>query len=278
MLKRYWWIFLVMMGVGPLAACVVALLIGQKSPKQYESQTVIEVKPRILTPRSENSVESKVEDHLELIKSPGILALAAENLKLPERWGMEREDTLSVLADIVNVGRIRGTDLWFIRVRHTDNIAARDIAMGVASAYHQHGNETRQRQAEGVLRDIREAVHKQEDIVEDFLKVLRAKLPPGNEFAVNTPITADLAKARSDFDDAQNVLRTMKLKLMGETIALKIPNESVEIHEAAVISHIPVAPNVRLNVVMGIAAGFFLSPLLAVPVIWFRGGFMPTRR
>lgn len=288
MFKRYWPIFLLMVFVGPLAGCAVAFLVNQMTPKLYESQIVIEVKPRVMTGSSElsrpalfSTPEDSIENHSALIKSPEILSLAAENLQLSERWGMERNDTLFILTNIVIVGRIRGTDLFYIRVRHTDNVAARDIADGVARAYNQHRNETQQRRAESVLREINKAVHKQEDIVEGIRKQLfaaNAKLSSEEGSAENASATDDFEKLKSEFVAAQDVLQEMKLKQMGETISLKIPRESVELHEPAVISDRPVAPNVSLNLVLGTAAGFLLSPLLAMPVIWLLGHLMPSKQ
>lgn len=276
-----------MLLVGPLVGCSLAFLINQMIPRQFESQTVIEVKPRVMNGTSVSSRLSlpstpaeSMENHIALIKSPEIMALTAENLQLAERWSLERNATLAVLKKIVNVDRIRGTDLVSIRVRHTDNVAARDIADGVGIAFKQYRNETVGKRAEGVLREITKAVHKQEDIVEGIRKCLlsaKAKLPSEGESAANASATQDYGNLKSEFMAAQDVLQEMKLKQMGETISRKIPKESVEIHDPAVISDSPCAPNVRLNLVLGTAAGLLLSPLLALPVMWLLARFMPSR-
>jgi uncharacterized protein involved in exopolysaccharide biosynthesis len=263
MFKRFWWVFLAMLPVGSLMGCVFAFLMF---PKQYESETVIEVKPRVMVGNSES-----MENHSALIKSPEILSLAADNLKLAERWNLGRNETLAILTDSVDVGQVRGTDLIFIRVRHTDKVAARDIAEGVTNAYKQHRNESQSIRAESFLREINEAVKTQEDIVEGILERLRAakaKLSSQGESAANESETQDYEQLKSEFVAAQDVLQQMKLKQMGETISRKIPGESVELHESAVISDRPVSPNVTLNLVIGTAAGLLFSPLMALPVMW----------
>lgn len=288
MFKRFWWVFLVMLAVGPLAGCFFAFLITRMIPKQYESQTVIEVKPRVMAGNSEevHAASSRppaesMENYSAQILSPEVLSLAAENLQLAERWNLGRNDTLSILTESVDVGQIRGTDLIFIRARHTDKVAARDIAAGVSSAYRQHRNETQEKQAESFLREIREAVKEQEDIVEGIRNRLRAakvKLSSEGQSEENESATQDYEQLKSGFVAAQDVLQEKKLKQMGETIYRKIPWESVELHNPAVISNSPVSPNVRLNMVLGTAAGFLFSPLLALPVIWLLGRISPVKR
>jgi len=288
MFKRFWWVFPVMAMVGPVLGFAFAFLLTQMIPKQYESQTVIEMKPRVMFGIAEAShavppppPAESMENHKALIKSPEVLALTAENLKLAERWSLGRNDTLAVLTKIVDVDRIRGTDLWSIQVLHTDKAAARDIANGVASAYRQHRDETQAKQAESILRAINKEVRSQEDIVEDLRKSLMAaaaKLPDKGKSAGKAFTSPDFTAAKSEFVAAQDVLQELKLKQMGETISRKIPGESVEMHAPALISAIPVSPNVTLNLVLGTAAGFFLSPLLALPVMWLLGRFMPAKR
>ena len=51
----------------------------------------------------------------------------------------------------------------------------------------------------------------------------------------------------------------MKIKQMAETIASKTPSESVEIHDAAVISDGPVSPNVTLNLMLGAVTGLIFG-------------------
>lgn len=51
----------------------------------------------------------------------------------------------------------------------------------------------------------------------------------------------------------------------GEWIEPAIP---LFVHESPVIAHVPISPNVRLNLVTGILGGFFLSPFFSLPLIW----------
>jgi len=272
MLKRFWWMFPVMMVVGPFVGFMLAVLLNRMFPKHYESETVIEVKPLIMTQTSSSispahSTERR-EDLAESIKNTKVLALTAENLKLAHRWGTGKDETLAMLTRIVNVGPIRGTDLWSIRVRHTDNVLARDIAIEVARAYKEREDQIRSRQAESILRVINEEVSQQEDVVEDLRKQMAVAAEKGSDASV-------YADAQNEFATAQDLLQNLKLKQMGETISRKIPNESVEVHMPAVISNAPVSPNVTRNLVLGTAIGFLFSPLMALLMIWLLGRLMP---
>jgi capsular exopolysaccharide synthesis family protein len=69
----------------------------------------------------------------------------------------------------------------------------------------------------------------------------------------------DYVDAKRDFETDQELLQTMKLKQMGETISRRIPGESVEIHDSPVISNNPVSPNVTLNLVLGAVVGLIFG-------------------
>jgi len=59
----------------------------------------------------------------------------------------------------------------------------------------------------------------------------------------------------------------LKLKLIAESLELKIPPTSIEIHEDAETSEAPASPNFTLNLLIGTVGGFLLSPLLSLLVI-----------
>jgi uncharacterized protein involved in exopolysaccharide biosynthesis len=282
MFKRFWWIFPVMLVVGPFVGFALAVLLTRMTPEQYESESVIEVKPSVMMGKSSSDSPAHssepTEDPAASIKSPEILALTSRHLNLPGRWDMEKNETLSVLTRIVHVGRIRGTDLWSIRVRHPDNVVAKEIALEVPRAYREHMSQIQFQQAEGMIRTINEEVRKQEDVVESIRKRLMAaaaESPNESGLAEKTYTTTIHADVKNEFVAAQDVLQNLKLKQMGETVSRKIPGESVFLHVPAVISNRPVPTDETLILVLGTVAGFLFSPLMALPMIRLFGRRMP---
>jgi capsular exopolysaccharide synthesis family protein len=67
--------------------------------------------------------------------------------------------------------------------------------------------------------------------------------------------TTDYVDAKRDFETDQSLLAQMKIKLMTEQIVSDLPNETIVVHDEAVISDSPVSPNVTLNLVLGAVVG-----------------------
>ncbi len=176
--NRYGIILLTLMLVFMTAAVITYVM-----PKKYESQAVIEVKPRMagMSPLGAQMTESTGAGRMtaqffgtefEKIKSRNSLSKVVENLQLVNRWNVDKETALSILKGIVNTQNIRGTDLIAIRVRHTNKVDARDIADEVARAYRAYRTEIETRDADRQLQELNKAVQEQEDKVEERRKVL----------------------------------------------------------------------------------------------------------
>lgn len=166
-----------------LLVFMTAAVITYVMPKKYESETTIEVKPRIpgLSPLGSQlnelagtgrMTEQFFGTEFEKIKSRNSLQKVVQNLELVNRWGVDKETALSILKGIVNTQNIRGTDLISIRVRHTNKVDARDVAEEVARAYRQYRAEMESRDADNALQELNKAVRNQEDKVEERRKVL----------------------------------------------------------------------------------------------------------
>lgn len=65
--------------------------------------------------------------------------------------------------------------------------------------------------------------------------------------------------AKRDFESDQQLLQQMKLKLIGEQVTQKMPNDSIIVHDDPVISESPVSPNVTLNLVLGAVVGLIFG-------------------
>lgn len=166
-----------------LLVFMTAAVITYVMPKKYESEAIMEVKPRAagISPlgsqMNELSGSGRVTEQFfgtefEKIKSRNSLEKVVQNLELVNRWSVDKETALRILKGVVGTQNIRGTDLISIRVRHTNKVDARDIAEEVARAYRLYRAEIEGRDAENALRELNKAVRNQEDKVEERRKVL----------------------------------------------------------------------------------------------------------
>ena len=252
-----------------IAACVVfAIVVMRLLPWKQTSEAVIEVKPRVVgmsrpaSSMAETSSENRSMPQLfgtefEKIKSRGALEKVVENLDLTSRWNLDKEAAVKALKDNIKTENIRGTDLIKIKVRHPNKQDADDIAREVAHSYKSYRDEIESKNAERQLAELNKAVRDQEDKVEERRKVLatiartkgtiykgddslqaadqngEAMKSDASEEAIKRGLDAqDYVDAKREFENDQQLLQTMKLKQIEETISRRIPSESVVVHEA----------------------------------------------
>lgn len=297
MFKRFWWVFLVMIPVGSIVGLLVAAVITYVMPKKYESEATIEVKPIAGESSPSAMTPQFFGTEFEKIKSRTSLGRVVDNLELINRWGVDKETAIRILKGIVNTQNIRGTDLISIRVRHTNKEDARDIAAEVAKAYRDYRTEILKRgEGQGLL-ELKKAVWDQEDKVEERRKVVsiivktkglsaeESETVGGNAEATTSEDASrravdaqDYADAKRDLETDQALLQSLKLKLISADISAKSLGENIVIHEEPQIAEAPVSPNIYLNLMVGAAFGFLLSPLLSLPVILLLSCLMPVKR
>ena len=112
---------------------------------------------------------------------------------------------------------------------------------------------------EGVV-NLRATLSAQLDLAANRLKKVEAMKDLTREEAIKRGLDAqDYVDAKREFETDQELLQTMKLKQMAETISRKIPGESVQVHDFPVISENPVSPNVTLNLVLGAVVGLIFG-------------------
>ena len=112
---------------------------------------------------------------------------------------------------------------------------------------------------EGVV-NLRATLKAQLDLASDRLKSVEVMKDETREEAIKRGLDAqDYVDAKREFETDQELLQTMKLKQMGETISVKIPNETVIVHDQPVISNSPVSPNVTMNLVLGAVVGLIFG-------------------
>ena len=112
---------------------------------------------------------------------------------------------------------------------------------------------------EGVV-NLRATLKAQLDLATERLKSVEVMRDETREEAIKKGLDAqDYVDAKREFENDQELLQQMKLKKTGEEISLRIPRESVEVHDQPVISNSPVSPNVTLNLVLGAVVGLIFG-------------------
>ena len=112
---------------------------------------------------------------------------------------------------------------------------------------------------EGVV-NLRATLSAQLDLATNRLDKVKARKDLTHEEAIKRGLDAqDYVDAKREFETDQELLSTMKLKQIAETISRKIPGESVQVHNRPVISEAPVSPNVTLNLVLGAVVGLIFG-------------------
>ena len=212
----------------------------------------------------------------EKIKSRNSLEKVVENLDLASRWDMDKDDAVEKLKESIKTENVRGTDLLKIQVSQSDKKEADEIAREVAYAYKAYSDELQSKSAERQLHELNKAVRNQEDKVEERRKVLatitRTKgiihkgtdsfysqsdadqgarsatadaevmKSEAREEAIKRGLDAqDYADAKREFESDQELLQTMKLKQMAETISGKMAGDGVVIHEVPGAKTAPVS-------------------------------------
>lgn len=190
MLKRFWWVFVVMIPVGALCGLLFAAVVTYVMPKKYESEVTLEVKP--------------------LNNDP-----SATHPMTPQFFGTEFEKITS----------------------------RNSLGMVVETSHPLHRLPEGEQVDQGLERSLKET---------------------------------NYLEAKREFELEQACLQELRLKQIRATELGA--QDSVIIHEEPQIAQVPASPNVTVNLVLGTALGLLLSPLMALPLIFLLGRFIPQRR
>ena len=110
MFRRWWWVFLVMAGIGAACGVIVAGIATYLMPKGYESQAVIEVKPV-------HGETFSCEAEIKTICGPEILGRVVSKLELDTIWQMPSQGVIGHLREVVKCARVPDTNRIAISVR-----------------------------------------------------------------------------------------------------------------------------------------------------------------
>jgi len=116
------------------------------------------------------------------------------------------------------------------------------------------------KQLEEGVTSLRETLMAQLDMATERYAKMKLNADQKNDTAIDKSVDAvDYLDAQRELATAQEMLNTMKTKLIGETIQERIPTNSIIVHEDPVISQSPVSPNVTLNLMLGAVVGLIFG-------------------
>ena len=108
---------------------------------------------------------------------------------------------------------------------------------------------------EGVV-SLRATLRAQLDLATDRLARVETMKEDSRDQAIQRGLDAqDYVEAKKAFETDQALLQQMRLKLIGETITERMPQDSIIMIDEPVMSDNPVSPNVRMNLMLGAAVG-----------------------
>jgi capsular exopolysaccharide synthesis family protein len=112
---------------------------------------------------------------------------------------------------------------------------------------------------EGVV-NLRATLKAQLDMASNRLISVEGMKDSTREDAIKRGLDAqDYVDAKRDFETDQQLLQTMKIKQMGESLIAKMPPQSVEVHDEPVVADFPASPNVTLNLTLGAVVGLIFG-------------------
>lgn len=129
--RRWWWVFLITVLMGPFLGIAGYVFVGALMPRIYESTTIIQVRS---TDREFDS-QAPFQKHFDQITSTESLKQTSLELALPERWAVSTSTTVERLRESIHLQNRSGTDLIEIRVRSNPGYLSAKIANKLASIH-----------------------------------------------------------------------------------------------------------------------------------------------
>lgn len=262
MFKRFWWVLLIVLILGPVLGLFTGGVLAYIQPKLYESSATIQI-----TSSSHQTAERNIATQAEVITSESVLNEVAEKLDLVTAWNVPLPEITAKLKHTISVKHIRGTDLLEVSARLPLPESSRDVVESVVETYTNRRNQVLNEAHQQGLAELRDAIQAQEDSVEEKRKVVAQLMTAEGSPEAAPADNLAMEDARADLTTAQSLLEQLKIKEVGAQMEHKLIASPVIIHSAPIMSHVPVSPNIRLNLVAGTAVGLLGGLLLALPIM-----------
>jgi len=262
MFKRYWWVLLVMLLIGPLAGLFTGGVLAYIQPKLYAATSTIQIKPS-----SHQTAEREIATQAELLTSDSLLNEVSERLDLPMAWNLPQHEVTAKLKHSMSVQSVQGTDLLKVTARLHQPEQTKEVVDTLVEAYSERINQGLKNSQEEALAEIRTAIHGQEDSVEEKRRIVTRLMEAASLPEAGDPDDFDLEDARADYETSKQLLEQLKIKSVTLAMEHKTIEALVIVHSSAVTPHAPVSPNIPRNLVLGTLAGLLGGLMLAFPIM-----------
>ena len=173
-------LFLISIVVCPLLGLLTGGVFTWYQPKTYKSRCVFQLRPpsagilrSTATPSTNPALlDSTMPVHLPLVTADKTLDTVIDDLSLTSRWDLNRHSTRERLLQSIQARVIPGTALVEIRVYGSSAVEAFEITERLADATLERISDLEEQRYLQALNELRDAVQKQEDTVEDKRKTL----------------------------------------------------------------------------------------------------------
>ena len=264
MFKRYWWIFLIMVVIGPFVGLFCGGVVSYIQPKLYESSATIQIQSYVPA-ASPQSAERGIATQIELLTSDTVLRGVSEKLDLAQIWALPQHELNAKLRRSISVKSITGTDLLQVSSRLPDPELCKQVTETTVEAYSDMRKQAQSERHEASRAELRDAIRRQEDSVEEKRKVLTRL--QSTETSVGAPEPLGFADARADFETSQRLLEQLKVREIGQQMEQRLAEKPVIVHSSPIVPHIPVSPHVPLNLALGAICGLLAGLILALPLM-----------
>ena len=216
--------------VVPFLIFLSGALLLYLTPNRYRSTTLVEL---------ENGPQ--VREVLALITERPTLERVIEQLKLTERFSLDRETLVESLRQSLNAKQVEGTNLIRVTVRQSRNSDARDIAEQIPKSLMAYLENAREQQLADRFTQFNRLIQEASDDAEEAAALVsRTEKIDGS----GEPPSSSLARARRASMLADAELERLKALKNAARTDLVASRPRLVVHEEPVIATTPDSPKI----------------------------------
>ncbi len=234
-----------------LALIIVTTLaiIAYRDSQIPRATATLQVHPSMIAINIESNSNGRqmtrhyMESEYQTIPSKETLALAATLLGIEEN---QQAEAIQLMDKNVTTAPIRGSDFITITAKYPDPQQAINTADAIAEAYVQRRTETEVSHANRALEALDEEILSQQEKVTAHQTDFQAFIDINGQppFNGDDPVELSLkhhqyTQAKETHEQANAMLREMKIKQQEARILLKMPRQPITIHERATLTPSP---------------------------------------
>jgi len=204
-----------------------------------------------------------IQTTVEIMQSPLVLSNVVTSLDLKTRWGkkyfngetLKTMEALEILKQRIRLAPVRNSELIAITVYSEEAREAADIANAIARAYMDYRFESLRFKMTNSLAAMQNAYQRQDWEINQ----VRAELDQAS-----ADVKADKASLREKQWTLDQMLESHKrwfAKIDAAKLDLEIPRFVVQLTDTAEVHPVPVKPNKKMDIILGMILAAFLGTL-----------------